>query len=124
LELFGWWFSNDWNFWKDNKERDDMKKLVFACGAYLKSVDETDTKVGGRLLTFVNDSKLKIQRPMIPDVAVKAENLPEGSVAPCLLWCPAKVKDSKRKVQRVYIGNSSKAVLSVSCRVAKIEEGA
>lgn len=74
-----------------------MTKVYFACGAYIESKTPPPISPGERCLVFVNDSTVSLQRPKIPEEALKAENLPPGSVACCLLMCPCTVRESGRK---------------------------
>ena len=99
-------------------------KLIYACGAY-QETNKPDAKekypVGHRMLTFVNDSKVNVKRPAIPDEAIQAEGLKPGSCANCLIMCPCTVRESGRKTGRAWFGEdndcSGDPVLYVTCKV-------
>lgn len=104
-----------------------MTKVYFACGAYIESKTPPPISKGERVLVFVNSQAVSIQRPKIPDAALKAEGLPEGSVACCLLMCPCTVRASGRQVARGWFGDDAEAsskppCLYVKCKVVSIEE--
>ncbi len=101
-------------------------RLVFACGAYvLCHADDAQTEgaIGTKVLVFVNDPKVRIQRPHIPEEAIVAEKLPPDARAWCLLMCPAKARESGRKVTRGWFSATpgcpadSKPVLYVTCKI-------
>lgn len=101
-------------------------RLVFACGAYvLCHADdaETEGRIGTTVLVFVNDPNMPIHRPHIPEEAIVAEKLPPDARPNCLLMCPAKVRDSGRKVGRGWFGTppegpiNTEPVLYVTCRI-------
>ena len=101
-------------------------RLVFACGAYLLChADDAQTEgaIGTKALVFVNDPKVSNQRPHIPEEAIIAEKLPPDARACCLLMCPAKARESGRKVARGWFSASpdcptdSAPVLYVTCNI-------
>ena len=101
-------------------------RLVFACGAYLlchADDAQTDGAIGTKALVFVNDPKVSNQRPHIPEEAIIAEKLPPDARACCLLMCPAKARESGRKVARGWFSASpdcptdSAPVLYVTCNI-------
>lgn len=101
-----------------------MTKLIFACGAYLEAgAPDAAEKypAGKRLMTFVNDKKVNVQRPRIPDESIKAEGLKPGSRVNCLILCPCTVKQSGRKIGRGWFGEGNSCAgeptLHVSCKV-------
>lgn len=101
-------------------------RLVFACGAYLLChADDAQAEgaIGTKALVFVNDPKVSNQRPHIPEEAIIAEKLPPDARACCLLMCPAKARESGRKVARGWFSASpdcptdSAPVLYVTCKI-------
>ena len=96
-----------------------MQRVIFACGAFY-DLKETSWAKGKRVMTMATSDTNKITRPSIPDDVCIAEGLPIGSVANCLLMCPAKVKDSGRKAQRAYIGNDSNVSFCVTCKIKEV----
>ena len=105
---------------------DEKVRLVFACGAYvLCHADDAETEgaIGTKALVFVNDPKVSNQRPHIPEEAIIAEKLPPDARACCLLMCPAKARESGRKVARGWFSASpdcptdAAPVLYVTCKI-------
>ena len=102
-----------------------MKRIVFACGAYLECKDESCPPVGERLIVFINDGGKFQGRPHIPEEAIKEEGLKPGSLTNCLLMCPCTVRESGRKTGRAWFGEnadgpSGKPKLYTTCKVRSV----
>lgn len=67
-----------------------MKKLVFACGAYIECQDHADNQVGSRLVTHT-----------VPHQSHQVPAYPDGKPVACCWACPSTVKASGRKTQWV-----------------------